>query len=517
MAETKIKANQINLNIRSEIMSKEIRTRIAPSPTGSPHVGTIYLSLFNYVFAKSQQGKFILRIEDTDRERSTKQSENEILSSIKWCGIEYDEGPDIGGPYGPYRQSERTEIYKKYCDVLLEKKAAYYCFCTPERLDTIRKEQMKNKSPVVKYDSHCKHLSEKEIHEKLSNNTPYVVRMSVPEVGKCIIPDMLRGNIEISYDQVDEQILMKSDGFPTYHLASVVDDHLMNITHVIRGEEWIPSTPKHILLYEYFEWAAPVFCHFPLLRNADKSKLSKRKNPTSVSFYRRLGILPEVLLNYLGLMGWAMPDGNEVFNLHEMIENFDITRMSLSGPIFDIEKLKWLNAKFIREKLTNQDILMRLKEWQFNDDYLLKVIDLLQGRLTVLSDFIPITSPMFSGMPEYDISLILHDDSSEEELKTILHTTLLAMEQLTIWDKDHLYRLFNQLANYHSMKLKTLSQIFYGVMTGKEVSLPLFDSMEVLGSDLCRQRIIYCMNKLGGPLGKKKLQKIEKELIQFLQ
>ncbi|MBF0450234.1 MAG: glutamate--tRNA ligase [Candidatus Magnetomorum sp.] len=493
-------------------MNNTIRTRIAPSPTGSPHVGTIYLSLFNYVFAKTQQGKFILRIEDTDRERSTKKSEDEIVSSLKWSGISWDEGPDIGGPYGPYRQSERTEIYKKYCNILLEKKAAYYCFCTPERIDSIRKEQMKNKAPVVKYDGHCQHLSEEEIQEKLSNNTPYVVRMTVPKTGTCCIRDLLRGNIEINYDQVDEQILMKSDGFPTYHLASVVDDHLMNISHIIRGEEWIPSTPKHILLYDYFGWTPPVFCHFPLLRNADKSKLSKRKNPTSVSFYRRLGILPEVLLNYLGLMGWAMPGGDEMFTLQEMMENFDINRMSLSGPIFDIDKLTWLNAKYIREKLTKEDILKHLKAWQFNDDYLLSVIDLLQGRLNLLSDFIPITSPMFSGMPEYDKKLLLQENLSEEDLKTILHTTLWAMEQLTHWNKDHLYKLFNQLADHHSMKLKIFSRIFYIVLTGKEISLPLFDSMEVLGSDMCRQRIIYGINQLGGPLGKKKLQKLESKL-----
>jgi len=493
------------------LMDKEIRTRIAPSPTGSPHVGTIYLSLFNYVFAKTQSGKFILRIEDTDRERSTQKSEDEIMSCLKWAGISYDEGPDTGGPYGPYRQSERSEIYRKYCDILLEKKAAYRCFCSPERLENIRNEQMKNKAPVVKYDGRCKHLSEEEIQEKLSNNTPYVVRMMVPPGGTCCMKDLLRGNIDINYDQVDEQILMKSDGFPTYHLASVVDDHLMEITHVIRGEEWIPSTPKHILLYEYFGWTPPVFCHFPLLRNADKSKLSKRKNPTSVSFYRRLGILPEVLLNYLGLMGWAMPDGKEMFSLQEMMDNFDIHRMSLSGPIFDIDKLKWLNAKYIREKLSPQDILNHLKAWQMNDEYLLEVIQLLQGRLNVLSDFIPITSSMFNGMPEYDADLLVKGELTEDNVKTILHITLLAMEKLTKWEKDLLYKLFSQLSEYFSLKLKVFSRIFYVVMTGKEVSLPLFDSMEVLGSDMCRQRIVHAINQLGGPLGKKKLQKIDKK------
>jgi glutamyl-tRNA synthetase len=496
-------------------MNNHIRTRIAPSPTGSPHVGTIYLSLFNYVFAKTQKGKFILRIEDTDRERSTRQSENEIMSCLKWSGISWDEGPDIGGSDGPYRQSERTEIYQKYCNILLEKKAAYYCFCSPERLDSIRKEQMKNKAPVVKYDGRCRHLSEQEIQKKLSNKTPYVIRMTVPSSGTCQIPDLLRGNIEINYDQVDEQILMKSDGFPTYHLASVVDDHLMKISHVIRGEEWIPSTPKHLLLYDYFGWTPPVFCHFPLLRNADKSKLSKRKNPTSVNFYRNLGILPEVLLNYLGLMGWAMPDGNEMFTLQEMMDNFDIKRMSLSGPVFDIDKLKWLNSRYIREKLSKEELLNHLKAWQLNDDYLLQVIDLLQGRLNLLSDFIPITSHMFSGMPDYDKNLLLKLNIPDDDLKKILQATLFTMEKMPEWDKDHLYRMFKQLADYYSMKLKKFSQIFYVVITGKEISLPLFDSMEVLGKDMCRQRIIHGLNQLGGPLGKKKIQKLEKEFRRF--
>ncbi len=285
----------------------EVRTRIAPSPTGDPHVGTAYIALFNLCFARQHGGKFILRIEDTDQVRSTKQSEADILEALSWLGLNWDEGPDKGGEFGPYRQSERSDIYKQHVDQLLEDGHAFHCFCSAERLTELRKQQMADQKPLG-YDGHCMHLSEAEITEKLNKNVSHVVRMKIPAEGRCIVEDMLRDDVSIDWQQVDMQVLMKSDGLPTYHLANVVDDHLMQITHVIRGEEWINSAPKHLLLYKYFGWEAPVLCHMPLLRNADKSKLSKRKNPTSIGYYQRMGYLPEAVCNYLGMMGWSMPD-----------------------------------------------------------------------------------------------------------------------------------------------------------------------------------------------------------------
>src|SRR5690606_26897028 len=323
-----------------------VRTRIAPSATGDPHVGTAYIALFNQCFARQHGGKFVLRIEDTDQVRSSAESEQQILDSLRWLGLEWDEGPDVGGPHGPYRQRERSVSYHEHSEKLIGRGHAFRCFCSSERLDVLRAEQMANKQ-TPGYDGHCLHLSEQEVTQRVAAGEPHVVRMKVPSSGICKVQDMLRGEIEIPWEQVDMQVLMKADGLPTYHLANVVDDHLMQITHVLRGEEWINSAPKHILLYQYFGWDMPQLCHMPLLRNPDKSKLSKRKNPTSIIFYQRMGYLPQALLNYLGRMGWSMPDEREKFSLEEMVEHFDIQRVSLGGPIFDVEKLAWLNGQWI--------------------------------------------------------------------------------------------------------------------------------------------------------------------------
>ncbi len=307
-----------------------VRTRIAPSPTGDPHVGTAYIALFNLCFARQHGGQFILRIEDTDQLRSTRESEQQIYDALRWLGIEWDEGPDVGGPHGPYRQSERGAIYKKYSDELVSKGHAFPCFCSAERLDQVRAEQQARKE-TPRYDGHCMHIAADEAQRRIAAGESHVVRMKVPSEGICVVPDMLRGDVEIPWDRMDMQVLMKADGLPTYFLANVVDDHLMGITHVLRGEEWLPSAPKLIKLYEYFGWEQPALCYMPLLRNPDKSKLSKRKNPTSVTFYQRMGFLPEAMLNYLGRMGWSMPDEREKFTLQEMIEHFDINRVSLGG------------------------------------------------------------------------------------------------------------------------------------------------------------------------------------------
>jgi glutamyl-tRNA synthetase len=278
----------------------KVRTRVAPSPTGDPHVGTAYIALINYCFAKKHGGEFLLRIEDTDQVRSTPQSEKMILESLRWLGLSWDEGPDVGGPHGPYRQSERSAIYTEHCDRLLADGHAFKCYCTPEKLSASRAAQMAAKLPP-KYDGTCLSLTSDDCAKLDADGGPHVVRMKIPTTGTCIVQDTLRGEIEFEYSVVDMQVLMKSDGLPTYHLANVVDDHLMEITHVMRGEEWISSAPKHLLLYQYFGWEPPVLTHLPLLRNADKSKLSKRKNPTSILYYQRAGYLPQAMQNFLGL------------------------------------------------------------------------------------------------------------------------------------------------------------------------------------------------------------------------
>ena len=329
--------------------NKRVRVRIAPSPTGDPHVGTAYIGLFNYAFAKHNGGDFILRIEDTDRTRFSGDSEQQIFDAMKWLGLNYDEGPDVGGEAGPYRQSERFSIYKDYAEQLVEKGEAYYCFCTAERLQKLRERQAAMKQ-APGYDGHCRNLSKEEVEAKLAAGEPYVIRLKMPYEGETVVNDGLRGEIRFENSKIDDQVLLKSDGFPTYHLANIVDDHLMGITHVIRAEEWISSTPKHIQLYKAFGWDEPKWYHMPLLRNADKTKISKRKNPVSLNYYKEEGYLKEGLLNFLALMGWSFGENKEIFTIDEMIQNFSFDKISLGGPVFDLVKLGWVNNHHMRLK-----------------------------------------------------------------------------------------------------------------------------------------------------------------------
>ena len=329
--------------------NRKVKVRIAPSPTGDPHVGTAYIGLFNYAYAKHNGGEFILRIEDTDRTRFSADSEQQIFDAMKWLGLYYDEGPDVGGDFGPYRQSERMGMYKKYADMLVDNGGAYCCFCTQERLTSLRERQVAmNQAPG--YDGHCRKLTKEEVEQKKANNEPYIIRLKMPYDGQTIVKDMLRGDIVFENSKIDDQVLLKSDGFPTYHLANIVDDHLMGITDVIRAEEWIASTPKHVQLYKAFGWEEPKWYHMPLLRNADKTKISKRKNPVSLNYYRQEGYLKEAMLNFLALMGWSMPEDKEIFTLDEMINNFTFDRISLGGPVFDLVKLGWVNNHHMRLK-----------------------------------------------------------------------------------------------------------------------------------------------------------------------
>lgn len=329
-------------------MSK-VRTRIAPSPTGDPHVGTAYVALFNIGFTDVNNGDFVLRIEDTDQNRYTDGSEQMIFDTLGWLGLNWAEGPDISGEYGPYRQSERFSLYGGYAKELVELGEAYYCFCTNDRLDKLR-ERQKSMGKAPGYDGHCRSLTKEDIEKKLENGEEYVIRLKMPYDGTTIIKDRLRGDIVFDNDKIDDQVLLKGDGFPTYHLANVIDDHLMKITHVIRAEEWIPSTPKHIQLYKAFKWEAPEFIHMPLLRNSDRSKISKRKNPVSLLWYKEEGYLKEGLINFLGLMGYSLPDGKEIFTLDEFKKSFDINRVSIGGPVFDLVKLGWVNNQHMRLK-----------------------------------------------------------------------------------------------------------------------------------------------------------------------
>lgn len=494
-------------------VSQTVRTRVAPSPTGDPHIGTAYMALFNYCLAKKNGGQFLLRIEDTDQTRSTRESEEAILNSLRWLGIQWDEGPDVGGPHGPYRQSERTEIYREYCQILLDKGHAYRCFCTPERLQQMR-DDPNRPAGASGYDKHCSRLSEAEIQEKLAQGIPYVVRMKVPEEGECVIHDLLRGEVVSPWNTVDDQVLMKSDNFPTYHLANVVDDHLMGITHVVRGEEWINSCPKHKLLYEYFGWEPPVFCHLPLLRNPDKSKLSKRKNPTSILYYRQAGLLPEALLNYLGLMGYTPPNGEEMFTVAEMVESFDISRVSLGGPIFDIAKMNWLNGRYLREKCDTADLLRRLKEWMLNDATWEQILPLVQKRLEKLSDLVPMTAFFFADRIEYDPQLLLGKNPNGEQVARLLRIAIWEMEKIRQWNAENAQKCIQNIAEKEGLKLRDVVAPFFVALSGSPVSTPLFESMAILGSDMTRRRLNYALDaldKAGFGLTGKKLKTLQSE------
>lgn len=476
--------------------ARRVRTRVAPSPTGDPHVGTAYVALVNYCFARQNGGDFILRIEDTDQARSTPESERAILDALHWTGLTWDEGPDVGGPLGPYRQSDRSEIYARYAGELLANGCAFRCFCTPERLDAMRAAQRAAKLPQ-KYDGHCLAVPPDESARRAAAGEPFVVRMKVPADGVCVVHDLARGDVEFAYADIDMQVLLKSDGLPTYHLANVVDDHLMEITHVIRGEEWVSSAPKHLLLYSYFGWEPPALLHLPLLRNPDKSKLSKRKNPTGILFYDRMGYLPEALLNFLGLLLVAAPEGHEIFTVAELTERLDLAKISSGGPVFDIKKLDWLNGQYLHA-LSAEELMRRAQRWGFDRDRLERIADMVRTRVNRLSDIVPETAYLFAGRIE-DIrrESFVGTKLDDEVIRKALALGMWRLDAERTFDKVTVERVLKGVGETLSLKFRDLSRVYYVAMTGKTTGLPLFDSMELLGRDLTRERLRFALEQLG--------------------
>lgn len=466
------------------------------------------MALFSLCRARQAGGEFVLRIEDTDAERSTPESEQNILDSLRWLGLDWDEGPDVGGPYGPYRQSERGHIYGQYAQELMDKGHAFRCFCSRERLDALRAEQM-GRGETTRYDGHCLQLDADAVRQRVDAGEPSVVRMKIPDQGHCLVQDELRGEISIEWAQVDMQVLLKADRMPTYHLAVVVDDHLMQITDIIRGEEWINSAPKHILLYQYFGWEMPRLIHMPLLRNPDKSKLSKRKNPTSIGFYRDMGFLPEAVVNYLGLLGWSMPNEEEKFSLDEMVSNFDLQRISLGAPVFDIEKLKWLNGRWLRESLSDEDFADRLTAWAYNRENLLRIIPLVKERVDIFSQLAPMISFYAEGLPALTPEMLTIKKLETDDVIQILQFVLWRLETQKHWDRDSLHDVLVALAEEMDLKIRDLLAPLFVAISGKPVSPPLFDSMAIIGPDLTRARIRHALEVLGG-VSKKQAKRLEK-------
>ncbi len=477
--------------------AQEVRLRIGPSPTGDPHVGTAYIALFNYVFAKKHGGSLVLRVEDTDRTRSKPEWEKMLVDAMHWLEIDFDESPEKGGPCGPYRQSERGDIYREHSEKLLANGSAYKCFCTSERLEQLRRQKAQVKAPPG-YDGHCRRLSPEELQAHIDAGDPYVVRMRVPEEGQTVVHDRLRGEVVFENSQVDDQVLMKSDGMPTYHLANVVDDHLMKITHVIRAEEWVSSTPKHVLLYRAFGWQEPEWIHMPLLRNPDKSKISKRKNPVSINYYRQAGFSREAFLNYLGMMGWSMPDGSEKFSLGQMIEEFDIDRISLGGPIFDLQKLTWLNGLYLRE-CTPTDMLKAWRDTIFNDAMLEKVAPLVHERVEKLEDFVDHIGFFFNGDLTYGeeaSKFLLPKGREPKEMVKLFEQICEKIDGVSELNVELVESLLKEVVEATGFKNKEVFLPVRVAVTGTKASPPLYDSMAVLGKERCRRRLRNAMAHL---------------------
>ncbi|MBV8345861.1 MAG: glutamate--tRNA ligase [Candidatus Eremiobacteraeota bacterium] len=476
----------------------KVRTRVAPSPTGDPHVGTAYVALVNYCFAKKHGGEFVLRIEDTDQTRSTAESERAILETLRWCGLSWDEGPDVGGPHGPYRQSERSSIYREYAGKLLEQGDAFKCFCTPERLEEMRVAQRASGRPS-RYDGLCLSYSPEDVARREAAGEPYVVRMRVPDEGVCVVEDLRRGPVEFEYKTVDMQVLMKSDGLPTYHLANVVDDHLMGITHVFRGEEWLSSAPKHLLLYSYLGWQPPKLMHLPLLRNPDKSKLSKRKNPTGILFFRAMGYLPEALVNFLALLANAVRDGeDEIMDLPAIVRRFEIEHVPTGGPVFDLPKLDWLNGRYIRERLDPATFARRVTDWGISPQRLTRLAQLAAPRIERFSDLGPLLAFLFSGRLSLRPEDLRGTKLDDVEMRRAFTLALTELDALPVWDALGIEAVLKRIAETLGKKTRDVARPFYVAITGSPTSIPLFDSMELLGRDIVRERLRGALQLLGG-------------------
>jgi len=487
------------------IFKKQVRVRFAPSPTGSLHIGSLRTALYNYLFAKKNKGKFILRIEDTDRERYVEGGVENIIKTLKNCGLYYDEGPDKKGKFEPYIQSERLPIYNKYIQELLGKGVAYYCFCTEEELGGERKNQQEKGLPT-KYSGKCLKLSTKSVQEKIKSGTPRIVRLKVPDRGATAFEDAVYGKIEFKNENIDHQVLLKSDGFPTYHLANVVDDHLMKITHVVRGEEWMPSTPKHVLLYKAFGWQMPQFAHLPLLLNPDKSKLSKRQGDVAVEDYLKKGYLPEALLNFVALLGWNPKGDQEIYSINELMRLFDLKSVNKSGAVFNLEKLDWMNGEYIRKKSLNELVELcapylaeaKLISKKTNKSWLKKVIGVEHERLKRLDEIIQLTSFFFQDKLEYDKKALVWKKSDAKETKDNLE--LLAGYLAGLKEKDFDKKILEEkIKRFLAEKGIAMGNALWPMrvaLSGLAASPPPFDIASVLGKEKTIKRLKDASQKL---------------------
>ena len=487
-----------------------VRVRFAPSPTGFVHIGSLRTALYNFLYAKKMQGKYVLRVEDTDRTRLVEGALEGMLRAMDWASVNHDEGVVLEngkvaqiGEFGPYIQSERLEIYSSYINTLLDKGDAYHCFCTKERLERVREEQ-KQAGLDPKYDGHCRELSLEELQDKLDRGENHVIRMKLPENKNISFDDVVRGKVSIHTSDMDDQVLIKADGFPTYHFAVVVDDHLMNITHVIRGEEWLTSTPKHVLLYKMFGWEAPTFVHLPNILNSERKKLSKRQGDVAVEDFKNKGYLPEALVNYIALVGWSPEDNKEIFSMDELIEAFSLERVSKSGGVFDTAKLNWVNSHYIKETDTDRLIdiaapfiikekLMSKEEIENSREWLKMAMDTVKDRLDYLAQFPSEIKMFFSDKVDY-----VEEEAKEfmklehmKELAEALKSKIATIDKIT---PDFVSAMFKEIQKENGIKGKNLFMGTRVIITGQNHGPDIPMVLTLLGKEKVLSRIDYMIS-----------------------
>ena len=469
-----------------------VRVRFAPSPTGYLHVGGLRTALYNYLLARHEGGQFILRIEDTDRTRLVEGAVDSLLDCLKWAGITPDEGAVVGGDCGPYVQSERLPIYHKMAQKLIDEGHAYYCFCTAERLDQMRAEHSA-KGESTAYDRRCRSVSKEEAAQRIANGEPYVIRLKVPDDRTLVVDDVVRGQVSFDSSLIDDQVLIKTDGFPTYHMAVVVDDHMMGITHVIRGEEWLSSTPKHLLLYEFFGWEAPKFAHVPLIINESGKKLSKRDGDVSVESYRAKGYLPEAMLNFLCLLGWNPGDEREFFTLDELCEAFTLERVRKSGAVFDFDKLRYINGQHMRTKSAEElaDMALpffdQLGKARPDRDYLIKVVELMAERATLLTDYVTEAPYLYEDPSEYEEAAV------KKRWKPVSGGLLSGLAEILasdkVFDAESIEAALRVYAQDNGVGAGQLIHPMRLAISGCGTGPSLFHMAQLLGRETCLRRI----------------------------
>ncbi|WP_129599428.1 glutamate--tRNA ligase [Anaerophilus nitritogenes] len=489
-----------------------VRVRFAPSPTGFVHIGSLRTALYNYLFAKQQGGKYILRVEDTDRTRYVEGAIENMINALKWAGVEHDEGVVLEngkltqkGEYGPYIQSERLDIYKKYVDELIEKGHAYYCFCSKERLDEVREEQ-KNNGQTPKYDGHCRDISIEDAKKRIEAGEEYVIRLKLPYDYNISFYDVIRGNVVVNTNDLDDQVLMKTDGFPTYHFAVVIDDHLMKITHVIRGEEWIISTPKHVYLYEVFGWEAPKFVHLPNILNKDRKKLSKRQGDVAAEDFRKKGYLAQGLVNYLALVGWSPEDNQEIFSMEELIEKFSLERVSKSGGVFDVDKLNWINSHYMKEasseELVKICIPYLIEEGYIKEEEVKEKYEWLKDMVTVLKERIAYGKEIVQKVDIFFKTEIHPRDEEAKEILKLEHLPHLLevfkekVEKAESVDEVFGKAVFKEIQKETGYKGKNLFMPIRVALTGEVHGPDLPLMIKVLGKQNMLSRIEYVIKNL---------------------